>query len=78
MEWVAGAWSSDCLLPVVTGFVAMQEVSGARGPSAWLALIARRDFRRSGYRYLSRGIDLEGAQFTCFASTIVQIQTYKY
>ena len=57
---------------------AMQEVSGARGPSAWLALIARRDFRRSGYRYLSRGIDLEGAQFTCLASTIVQIHTYKY
>ena len=50
LEPGAAAWHSGCLVPVVTGFVCMQPVTGAGGAGACMALIARREWHRCGYR----------------------------
>lgn len=49
---VQGAWSTDCLLPVVSGFLAIStRPAGCTAASpACMALIARRDWHRCGYR----------------------------
>jgi hypothetical protein len=50
MQPDAAAWHSGSLVPVVTGFVSMEEVTGAQGSTAAMALIARREWHRCGYR----------------------------
>ena len=50
MQPDAAAWHSGILVPVVTGFVSMEEVTGAEGSTAAMALIARREWHRCGYR----------------------------
>ena len=47
---VQGAWAAGCLLPVVSGFLAMQPVRCAGSSKVCMALIARRDWHRCGYR----------------------------
>jgi hypothetical protein len=47
---VEGAWATGCILPVVSGFLAMQPVLSAGPSKACMALIARRDWHRCGYR----------------------------
>jgi len=45
-----GAVESCCLLPVMQGFVAVVQFGAADGGTGWMALIARRDRHRCGYR----------------------------
>ncbi|EKX50055.1 PDZ_CTP_protease and SacI domain-containing protein [Guillardia theta CCMP2712] len=51
---------TDCLLPVVSGFVGFRSIPLSSDETASLLVIGRRDWRRSGYRYLSRGVDADG------------------
>jgi hypothetical protein len=51
MQPDAAAWHSGSLVPVVTGFVSMEEVTVGSGATvALMALIARREWHRCGYR----------------------------
>lgn len=56
---LGSAGSTRIALPVVCGFVQQVNIIVPSG-SARLTLVARREWKRAGYRYMSRGVDEEG------------------